>query len=509
MRKSTPTLVLFITLIYLGLAATNALTLRPWCDEGWFANPAENLLTTGSMPTTVLDPTASWRNVNLQGIDRHTYWVMPLYILTEAAWYRITGFSLLSMRLLSVLWGLIALLSWYVILKQLSGDSGPAPHSALLAAALLAIDFDFLMAAGNGRMDMMTLALESAALAAYLSFREHNFTRAVVISQCLAAAGIFTHPMGLLGVVGLVFVSLYYDWKRIRLVHLALAVLPYLAVAAAWGLYAIQSPADFQAQLLSSASGRFSLFTAPLAALQKEVVLRYLSAYGLAPGEPAASRVKGILFIIYVAGAVAAFGARSIRKHSGLRVLLVLAVWNVIGLALLDSFTIVWYLVHIIPFVIALLAVSVSYLWTSRRLPRAVIAVTLGALAAVQLTVLASRVAKHERSDFLAAAGFLRHRLKDYRLVMASSEFGFPLRFDRRLIDDFRLGYRSGKRPDLIVMDAPRYCLWTGLLRGEDAGNYSYIQRLLGSYRVVYNQGAYRMYQRPDLASIETRATHP
>jgi hypothetical protein len=81
MHRSTPTLVSFITIAYLSLAVMGALTMRPWCDEGWFSNPAENLLTTGSMPTSVLDPTAAWRGVNLQGIDRHTYWVMPLYIL--------------------------------------------------------------------------------------------------------------------------------------------------------------------------------------------------------------------------------------------------------------------------------------------------------------------------------------------------------------------------------------------------------------------------------------------
>ena len=288
MHRSTSVLVFFITIVYLSLAVMSALTMRPWCDEGWFSNPAENLLTTGSMPTSVLDPTASWRGINLQGIDRHTYWVMPLYILAQAGWYRIIGFSLLSMRLLSVLWGLVALVCWYIILKRLSGRTAVA----LLAVALLGTDFQFLLTAGNGRMDMMTAALGSAALAAYLTIRERNLGRAILISQILAAAGLFTHPLGILGVAGLAFVSLYCDWKRLRPGHFMLAGIPYVAGAAGWGLYILQSPADFLPQFASNASGRLELFQAPVTVLRRELEQRYLSPYGLAAGMPPAGPVE-------------------------------------------------------------------------------------------------------------------------------------------------------------------------------------------------------------------------
>ena len=132
MRRSTLALVCFITLVYLGLAVMSALTMRPWCDEGWYSNPAVNLLTTGSMRTSVLDPTASYRGIHLQGIDRHTYWVVPFYMLAQAGWYAATGFSLLSIRMFSVMWGWVALLCWYVVLKRLSGSSA----TALLATGI-------------------------------------------------------------------------------------------------------------------------------------------------------------------------------------------------------------------------------------------------------------------------------------------------------------------------------------------------------------------------------------
>lgn len=170
---------------------------------------------------------------------------------------------------------------------------------------------------------------------------------------------------------------------------------------------------------------------------------------------------------------------------------------------MIDSFGIGWYLIYLIPVTIALIAVLANSWWLSGRVPRAVIALTLGLLIVIQLTVSITRIARNNRSDFVAASDFLGNRLHGYRLVMASAEFGIPLRFDRRLIDDFRLGYRSGKRPDLIVMDTPRYVLWTGLLRDQDAGNYRYIQNLLSSYHVVYDHGAYRMYERSGVLGVE------
>ena len=75
------------------------------------------------MGTTVLEPASStWKSVKLTGIDRHTYWVMPLNLLANAAGFRVFGFSVYSMRLLSLLWGLIALCAWGAILWKLTGQ---------------------------------------------------------------------------------------------------------------------------------------------------------------------------------------------------------------------------------------------------------------------------------------------------------------------------------------------------------------------------------------------------
>src|SRR3954454_505992 len=92
-----------ILLAFVAIAVLCAHTNLPWSDEAWFASPALNLITNGSFGTSVLDPTASFRTNNLTGIRQHTYWIVPLFPLAEAAWFRVMGFGLMQLRYLSIL----------------------------------------------------------------------------------------------------------------------------------------------------------------------------------------------------------------------------------------------------------------------------------------------------------------------------------------------------------------------------------------------------------------------
>jgi uncharacterized membrane protein len=114
--------VIPILLVFVAIAVLCAHTNLPWSDEAWFASPALNLIARGNFGTSVLDPTASFRTNNLTGIHEHTYWIVPLFPLAEAAWFRALGFGLMQVRYLSILWGMVALWAWYRMLKILSGD---------------------------------------------------------------------------------------------------------------------------------------------------------------------------------------------------------------------------------------------------------------------------------------------------------------------------------------------------------------------------------------------------
>jgi len=78
MTKIQKQLLLLILAVYLIFALSSALTLLPGCDEAWFTVPGYNLVENGYFGTTVLDETATFRKVDLRGINHTTYWIMPV-----------------------------------------------------------------------------------------------------------------------------------------------------------------------------------------------------------------------------------------------------------------------------------------------------------------------------------------------------------------------------------------------------------------------------------------------
>src|SRR5215208_8209767 len=230
--KSYLIIGLGILAIYLALTLSTALTEIPGTDEGFFANPAFNLLTKGTFSTTVLETFAT----PFKGMDRHTYWIMPLQPLTLSIWYRVFGFGVFSTRTLSILWGLVALASWFIIVRSLFKRTSVS----LLVTALLSCDYIFIVCASSGRMDMMSAALGFAGFATYLLLRERSLPWAVLLSQSLIVMSGLTHPMGLLPFFGLIILSLYFDRKRLSFKHFAIALVPYLIGGVAWGAYIIQ-----------------------------------------------------------------------------------------------------------------------------------------------------------------------------------------------------------------------------------------------------------------------------
>src|SRR4051812_13576341 len=134
-------------MIYLLLGSASAFTKLPVCDEGWYANPAFNLSAGRSMGTTVLESAGT----PLHGLERHTYWVMPLYIVGQAFVYELFGPGLMQTRLFSLFWGLVILASWFVILRVLVEEK----FVALVGILVMAIDSYMIAVGSTGRSDMM------------------------------------------------------------------------------------------------------------------------------------------------------------------------------------------------------------------------------------------------------------------------------------------------------------------------------------------------------------------
>ena len=131
-----------------------------------------------------------------------------------------------------------------------------------------------------------------------------------------------------------------------------------------------------------------------------------------------------------------------------MQALLVLALLCPAILAVIDGVKRPFYLIYAVPFAIAVM--SVVLVRTRTRW----LAIPLLALQVAGLALAMRHDAYSEQ--YLPAVAFLRSHEQPRTLIMGPSEFGFQLGYDRELVDDFRLGYNSGKTPDYIVID-PNY----------------------------------------------------
>ena len=486
--------VTLIVLVYLGLGLTDVFTRAPWCDEAWFASPAYNLAYRGFMGTTVLDPVSStWKSVQLRGIDRHTYWVMPLNLLFNAAGFRVFGFGIFPMRLLSLLWGLLALWAWGAIMWKLTGQE----LLVLGGLGLIVVDYHFLMQASDGRMDVMAVALGWSGVAAYLTLRERSFPLAVAASQSLAAMSFFTHPNGAMLVLILLCTTWYFDGKRIRIGRVVAAAIPYLLMAGGWALYIARSPADFAAQFLGNAGGRGPTLTTPLAALQLEIVNRYFIPFGLAAWSSLAGRLNVIPLAIFLAGVAVCVMAREIRQHPGYRLLLIWTAIVVFFLTELEGLKTPFYLIYITPLYCLLLAVAVGWCW--RRRPRWRVVLTASmflfvALQAARTPISDSR--NPRRSTYDPAVAYLRAHCDRNTFIMGGAGLIFGLGPDWRILDDVQLGFNSGKRAEIVVVD-PHWADNIEMMETLHPPIYIFVRHLLDTgYQEVYNQGGYRILVR-------------
>ena len=492
-RIQSPGVTVLILGIYLALGISTALTRTPWQDEAWFGSPAWNLAEHGFLGTTILDPASStWKSVSLTGIDRHTYWVMPLSLLLNSGVFRLLGFSSFAMRLPALAFGLCFLLAWRAILRRL----GASPAVTTVALLLIAVDYHFQSQAADGRMDAMTAGLGYCAIAVYLILRERRFRLAVCASQTLAAAAFFTHPNGALLVLLLLLTTLYLDRKRLGFDTIAVAAAPYLLMAAGWGLYINEDPTAFRAQMLGNASGRGPTITAPLAALKAEIVNRYMYNFGLAPWQSGSGRLNLIPLVLLLTGAAICIGSSQIRQSRGYRLILFWTGTTAFYLTFFEGLKTRFYLIYLTPLYSVLCAIAAVWLWHRSPKTRAIVVAALSVLIVLQgLRTVAIAARRPKQTSFAPAVAFLRNHYTPSTFVMGDGSLMFGLGPDWNLLDDFRLGFNTGKRPQVIVLDDS----WEdriGMLRELNPEIWQHTQNVLADYREIYNHASYRILER-------------
>ncbi len=487
-------------LAYFVLATSVALTKRPISNEAWFANPALTLIQAHYMGTPLLETSGTW----LRGLDRYTYWIMPLHILAEAAWFKVVGFGLFRLRLLSICWGFVALAAWWVILRTLTQSS----RIAVLGLVLISTDFTFVTSAATGRMDMMCAALGFAGLAAYLGWRERNLALAVLAGNVLVAASGLTHPCGILPFAGLWFLILYLDHARFQRRFLGIAAAPYLVGAAAWGAYILRNPSLFWAQFAGNISGfageysntsRTSGLCSPWVALKNEIVVRYLKNFGAEPTAKISSHFLLFIPLAMVAALVVLTARPELRRQKGCKALLLLAAVFFLMLAFLEGMKFDSYLVQTIPIFTAILAVAIysAAAHPLPFLPRGLVLAAVAAMVGLQVAVVVGRgLQDRYRREYLPTTEFLKNRVGCRTLIMGPGELAFELGFNGRIIDDVRLGYYSGKNPDFIVIGGwNRSWLQAAAVKSPEI--YRFVERRLSQkYVEVFRNNVYTVYSR-------------
>lgn len=476
---------------YCFLAVGLAHNRKPWNDEAMSASAGDTLATHGYLAIPSFDE----NDPAMRGIHHKMYYILPLQMLVMAAWYKIVGFSLFTTRVLSMLWTIVFFCALYRLVKILSSNA----MVALLAVALTACDYQIVSAAALGRYDTMVAALGFSAYALFLEFRERRFTLAVVGANILVAAAAMTHPNALIYFVGLWFLILWYDRRRIRFHHVALAALPYLLGAGAWGLYILEDVPAFKSQFFGNTGHRVGLFH-PFAAFVEEFRFRYGWAYGLGPQNTGHAtpfvRLKAIALLGYLAGVIGALATPTIRRNPGVRVLLMLTGIHFLYFTFYEGMKFNYYLVHMLPFYLSLLAVVVYYLWKLRP------ALRLAAAAAVALIIAAGvggammRIHVNDMGrTYDPAVAFVKEHAGPNDLIFASCSFGFGYGFRPNLVDDGTFGYYSGWRPRFIVMEEI-YDDYVKLHQRTQPKMDAHYQKLIADYRVVYDNGAYRVLER-------------
>lgn len=481
-RTNTFVFVAALIMLYTILAVAQALTKVPMDDEAWFASPALNLITKGYMGTSILET---------HGVmTRYTYYVMPLYFLVEAAWFKLIGFSLTSQRILSIAWGCLAIAACFSSTKSLFRDRGPA----FLTIVFVALDVLFVRDAAMARMDMMAAALGFGAYAVYLTLRDKNLTIAIFCSQALVTLSGLTHPNGFMYFVGLLFLTLSMDWSQLRWRHVGLGAIPYVVGAACWSFYILKAPGLWWRQIRGNYNHRWRGFNI-LHNLWVDIHYRYFGTYGFGPADTGIRHLAVLLLIGYFAAILAALLIPGIRNRLGTRTLLILLATHSVLLSFNSDYNAPEYMVNIVPLFAAILAASIYWWWSTQPKQSWAIASLVSLFLALQISALVYRAYLDDyHKSYLPAVQFAARHTDDHSLVMGSAILAYEFGFRDNLVDDLGLGYVSHKVPSMVVIDR-EWGLQLENIRKNNPVLYQHIQNLLQNhYRKVYDHAWYQIF---------------
>jgi hypothetical protein len=165
-----------------------------------------------------------------------------------------------------------------------------------------------------------------------------------------------------------------------------------------------------------------------------------------------------------------------------------------------------FHLIHIVPLYIAILAVWIAWIWQNAPRLRRVVVLAVGALVIIETSGIVSKAATrpYEGPQRAVMAFVLAHAKPDDR-ICGSAGLIYELDFDPRLLDDPYLGVKSGRVPDVVIVETRYRTLYAAWAK-ERPREMQRIQDRLRMYRLAYRGGDYEVYLWPEVLSTFNRA---
>jgi hypothetical protein len=345
----------------------------------------------------------------------------------------------------------------------------------------------------------MCCALGLCGLAAYAALRERHLKGALFLSNAFIAASGLTHPNGLFHAAGLLVVILWFDRRRLGVGAVAMGCLPYALFGLGWGWYIAQDYRAFLDQMGANGGGndRWSATLNPALILWREIRDRYLVAFGLITRGWAL--LKAFALCEYLAAVAGCVTNPRLRRQPAVRLVLLLLAVYFVAMSVFNQ-KLNYYLIHIVPFYLALLAIWASWLWTTYPAYRRAVVAGILLLAGTEVGGILLRA--HNRSYMATqrpALAFLLAHTGPHDRIVGTAALIYELHFDPRLRDDPYLGLRSGRDPDAIVIEPLYRDYYEGWeTRKPDALKTT--NERLSTYTLAYRNAAYEIYLRPGRA---------
>jgi len=473
--------------VFLILSIGYARTKKPWLDEGLNASAAYSLVAHGQFAIPQLEESGMTITAQIPLIQHYCYIYGPDYLFAAAAWMKIFGYGLIQIRMFSIMWGLLALAAWFRIIERLAQDR----FAAVLAVVLLAVNYQFIVEAANGRFDMMCASLGSLAIAAYVEFREKNLRKAILLGVLGAAAAFFTHPMGLLYGAALIWMMICLDLRRLRPIHAVWFAAPWAFFIIAVLLWMSPHRRIANAQFSAATQARWSGLANPLVSVMTDATQRYLVFFLTGVGVGVA-RLKVFILVFHVFLIGLALLSHEVRKSVAFRALAPPLLIVYCGVALLDSMKWPYYMLHTFLFASAIAAITVARLRKTSLRPA--VGVAAAALLLVEIGGMAAKIRENSSTrQFAPTIAYIQAHTSPSDYVEGEMSLNFGLGYSNPGFHmDNRMGYYTGVRPAMIV---------TGefadldYFRDHEPQVYAFIRRRLDDeYRLAAQFGNYKIY---------------